>query len=80
MPAREVPATASSTAANTSARPHGAGRGGADGDDQGGADVEASDLRLGEALGEVEREDSLEHAEGEDGEDAPWSPRRASAV
>jgi hypothetical protein len=50
------------------AGPHAAGRGGAGGDDQGGADVEASDLRLAEALGEVQREDALEHAEGEHGE------------
>jgi hypothetical protein len=49
-------------------RPHAAGRGRAGGDEHGGADVEASDPRLAEALGEVEREHTLEHAEGEHGE------------
>ena len=66
IPAREVPATASSTAAKTSGRGRrAAGRGRAGRDDQGGADVEPSDLRLAEALGEVERKYALEHAEGE---------------
>ena len=69
IPASEMPATARRHGGeHERPRLHPAGHARARGDDDRRAHVERSDLRLAEALGEVERQHALEHAECEDGE------------